>query len=66
LTNFIGMLAICALPAALLITLGQLTQRLRAGWLLLSTLDATDPRRPVDIQLYNPGSPDTRDCTRVL
>jgi K+-transporting ATPase ATPase A chain len=35
LTNFIGMLAICALPAALIITLGQLTQRLRAAWLLL-------------------------------
>jgi len=38
LTNFIGMLAICALPAALTITLGQLTQRLRAGWLLLSVM----------------------------
>jgi len=38
LTNFIGMLAICALPAALMITLGQLTQRLRAGWLLLSVM----------------------------
>ena len=38
LTNFIGMLGICALPAALMITLGQLTQRLRAGWLLLSVM----------------------------
>jgi potassium-transporting ATPase potassium-binding subunit len=38
LTNFIGMLAICALPAALMITLGQLTQRVRAGWLLLSVM----------------------------
>ena len=40
LTNFIGMLAICALPAALMITLGQLTQHLRAGWLLLSVMVA--------------------------
>ena len=38
LTNLIGMLAICVLPAALTITLGQLTQRLRAGWLLLSVM----------------------------
>ena len=37
-TNFIGMLAICALPAALMITLGQLAQCLRAGWLLLSAM----------------------------
>jgi K+-transporting ATPase ATPase A chain len=38
LTNFIGMLAICALPAALVITLGQLTQHVRAAWLLLSVM----------------------------
>ncbi len=38
LTNFIGMLAICMLPAALTITLGQMTQRLRAGWLLLAVM----------------------------
>jgi len=38
LTNFIGMLAICALPAALTITLGQLTQRVRASWVLLSVM----------------------------
>jgi K+-transporting ATPase ATPase A chain len=38
LTNFIGMLAICALPAALTITLGQLTQHMRAAWLLLSVM----------------------------
>ena len=38
LTNFIGMLAICALPAALMITLGQLTQRIRAGWTLLAVM----------------------------
>jgi len=38
LTNFTGMLAICALPAALMITLGQLTQHMRAGWLLLSVM----------------------------
>jgi potassium-transporting ATPase potassium-binding subunit len=40
LTNFIGMLAICALPAALVITLAQMTQRLRAGWLLLFVMVA--------------------------
>jgi K+-transporting ATPase ATPase A chain len=38
LTNFIGMLAACALPAALIITLGQLTQHIRAAWLLLSVM----------------------------
>ncbi|HTX24860.1 MAG TPA: potassium-transporting ATPase subunit KdpA [Steroidobacteraceae bacterium] len=38
LTNFIGMLAICVLPAGLMITLGQLTQRVRASWLLLSVM----------------------------
>jgi potassium-transporting ATPase potassium-binding subunit len=38
LTNFIGMLAICALPAGLMITLGQLTQRARAGWTLLTVM----------------------------
>jgi len=38
LTNFMGMLAICALPAALMITLGQLTQRVRVGWTLLSVM----------------------------
>jgi len=38
LTNFIGMLGICALPAALIITLGQLTRRLRSAWLLLSVM----------------------------
>jgi len=37
-SNFLGMLAICALPAGLVITLGQLTQRLRASWLLLAVM----------------------------
>jgi len=40
LTNFVGMLAICALPAALTITLGELTGRRRAGWLLLAVMMA--------------------------
>ncbi len=38
LTNFIGMLAICVLPAGLMITLGQMTRRVRAGWLLLCVM----------------------------
>jgi K+-transporting ATPase ATPase A chain len=38
LANFIGMLAICALPAAFMITLGQMTQHMRAAWLLLSVM----------------------------
>jgi K+-transporting ATPase ATPase A chain len=38
LTAFIGMLGICALPAALTVTLGQLTRQPRAGWLLLSVM----------------------------
>jgi K+-transporting ATPase ATPase A chain len=40
LTNFMGMVAICALPAALTITLGQLTHSVRAGWLLLAVMVA--------------------------
>jgi potassium-transporting ATPase potassium-binding subunit len=40
LSNFIGMLAICALPAALTVTFGQLTQHRRAGWLLLAVMVA--------------------------
>jgi potassium-transporting ATPase potassium-binding subunit len=35
LTNFLGMLAIVVLPAALMITFGEMTQRPRAGWTLL-------------------------------
>jgi K+-transporting ATPase ATPase A chain len=38
LTNFIGLLAICVLPAALPITFGRMTGRPRAGWLLLSVM----------------------------
>jgi len=38
LTNLIDMLGICALPAALMITLGQMTQRVRAGWTLLCVM----------------------------
>jgi K+-transporting ATPase ATPase A chain len=38
LTNFIGMLGICALPVALTVTLGQLTQQPRAARLLLSVM----------------------------
>jgi K+-transporting ATPase ATPase A chain len=32
------MLAICALPAALIVTLGQMTGKVRAGWLLLAVM----------------------------
>lgn len=38
LTNLIGMLAICALPAGLVVSLGQMTQRRLAGWLLLGAM----------------------------
>jgi potassium-transporting ATPase potassium-binding subunit len=34
-TNFLGMLAIAVLPASLMITLGRVTRRARAGWVLL-------------------------------
>jgi K+-transporting ATPase ATPase A chain len=40
LTNFVGMLGICALPVALTVTLGQLTQYTRAGWVLLAVMVA--------------------------
>lgn len=39
-TNFIGMLAIAVLPASLMITFGQMTQRPRAGWVLLMVMVA--------------------------
>jgi K+-transporting ATPase ATPase A chain len=35
LTNFLGLLAISVLPAALMITFGRVTRRPRAGWMLL-------------------------------
>jgi K+-transporting ATPase ATPase A chain len=40
LTNFLGMLAIAVLPASLMITLGRMTQRPRAGWVLLMVMAA--------------------------
>jgi potassium-transporting ATPase potassium-binding subunit len=40
LTNFLGLLAITVLPAALMITFGRLTQRPRAGWVLLMVMVA--------------------------
>lgn len=40
LTNFVGMLAIAVLPAALMITFGRLTQRPAAGWMLLAVMVA--------------------------
>ena len=40
LTNFIGMLAIAVLPASLMITLGRMTHRPRAGWVLLMVMVA--------------------------
>jgi len=40
LTNFLGMLAIAVLPASLMITLGQVTGRRRAGWVLLTVMIA--------------------------
>jgi K+-transporting ATPase ATPase A chain len=40
LTNFLGMLAIAVLPAALMITFGQMTGRRRAGWVLLMVMVA--------------------------
>ncbi len=38
LTNFLGMLAIAVLPASLMITFGEMTQRRRAGWTLLAVM----------------------------
>jgi len=38
LTNFLGMLAIAVLPASLAITFGEITQRPRAGWILLAVM----------------------------
>jgi potassium-transporting ATPase potassium-binding subunit len=40
LTNFLGMLAIAVLPASLMITLGRMTRRPRAGWVLLAVMVA--------------------------
>jgi K+-transporting ATPase ATPase A chain len=40
LTNFLGMLAIMALPAALPVAFGHMTGRPRAGWLLLGVMVA--------------------------
>jgi K+-transporting ATPase ATPase A chain len=37
-TNFLGMLAIAVLPASLMITLGHMTGKPRAGWVLLSVM----------------------------
>ena len=39
-TNFLGMLAIAVLPASLMITFGRMTQRPRAGWVLLGVMIA--------------------------
>ncbi len=39
-TNFLGMLAIAVLPASLMITLGHITRRPRAGWVLLMVMVA--------------------------
>ena len=40
LTNFLGMLAIAVLPASLMVTFGHMTQRPRAGWVLLMVMIA--------------------------
>ena len=40
LTNFLGMLAIAVLPASLMITFGHMTDRPRAGWVLLMVMVA--------------------------
>ncbi|MGA3029004.1 MAG: potassium-transporting ATPase subunit KdpA [Bryobacteraceae bacterium] len=40
LTNFLGMLAICVLPASLMITFGHMAHRPRAGWVLLMVMIA--------------------------
>jgi K+-transporting ATPase ATPase A chain len=39
-TNFLGMLAIAVLPASLMITFGRVTNRPRAGWVLLMVMVA--------------------------
>jgi K+-transporting ATPase ATPase A chain len=39
-TNFLGMLAICVLPASLMITFGQMVHKPRAGWILLLVMIA--------------------------
>jgi len=39
-TNFLGMLAICVLPASLMITFGQMVHKPRAGWVLLLVMIA--------------------------
>ena len=38
LTNFLGMLAIAVLPASLMITFGHMTDKPRAGWVLLMVM----------------------------
>jgi len=38
LTNFLGMLAIAVLPASLMITFGHMTNKPRAGWVLLMVM----------------------------
>ena len=40
LTNFVGMLAIAALPASLMVTFGHMARRPRAGWVLLMVMVA--------------------------
>jgi potassium-transporting ATPase potassium-binding subunit len=40
LTNLVGMLAICVLPASLMITFGHMAHRPRAGWVLLTVMIA--------------------------
>lgn len=40
LTNFLGMLAIAVLPASLMVTLGHITGRQQAGWVLLTVMIA--------------------------
>src|SRR5215472_10622489 len=44
-TNFLGLLAIAIPPAALMMTFGHLTQKPRAGWLLLTVMVAVVPER---------------------
>jgi len=39
-TNFVGMLAIVALPASLMVTFGHMAHRPRAGWVLLMVMVA--------------------------
>jgi K+-transporting ATPase ATPase A chain len=39
-TNFLGMLAICVLPASLIVTFGRMVHKPRAGWILLLVMIA--------------------------